>query len=205
MPLLSKNWTVRSSGTKTTAFLKGWVTSEVSLTVHPLHQTHLCLLTGDEMKLWPVSNCHIQPCHVKQAHSPQPLWIFPEANVVTTSLKYPLNPQVILQSVHLNCLVVSQATSKVLPCYLHLPISLPHLEHYLTDSKKITGLGVIPPGNQARSKCQALAVTPGTALSPQQEPAGSWYHLLPQAAPVHGVKRSPRDQRQRFNRNAWLS
>lgn len=149
------------------------------LTVHPQRQTHLCLLTGDEMKLWPARSCHVQPRNVKQAHSPQPLGIFPEANVVTTSPKYLRNPRVILQSVHLNCFVVSQATSKRLPCYLYLPISLPGLEHYFTGTAKITGLGVIPLGSQERPKCRAPAVTRGAALPPSREPTGSWHQLLP--------------------------
>lgn len=166
MPLLSKNWTVRNYGTKTTGFFEGWRHLWSVLTVHPQRQTHLCLLTGDKMKLWPVRNCHVQPHNVKQGHSPQSLWIFPEVNVITTSLKYLLNPRVILQSVHLNCFVVSQATSKLLPCYLYLPISLPRPEHHFTDTAQITGLGVIPLGNQERSKCWAPAVAPRAALSP---------------------------------------
>lgn len=51
---------------------------------------------------------------------PLPLWILPEANVIITSLKYSLNPLAILQSVYLNCFALSQAASKLLPCYLYL-------------------------------------------------------------------------------------
>lgn len=54
----------------------------------------------------------------------QPLWILPEANIVTTPLKYSLNSLAILQSVHLNCFAVSQAASKLLPCYLYLQFLL---------------------------------------------------------------------------------
>lgn len=143
------------------------------------------------MKLWPVRNCHVQPHNVKQAHSRQPLGIFPDANVVTTSLEYLRNPRVILQSVHLNCFVVSQATSKLFPCYLYLPISLPRLEHYFTGTAKITGLGVIPLGSQERSKCRAPAVAPGAALPPSREPTGSRYHLLPQQPQSTGSNALP--------------
>lgn len=160
IPLFSKNWTVRNYSTNTTDFLEGRVTHNLLdlwtvLTAHPQHQTHQCLLTAEGMKLWPVRNCHVQSHTVKQAHSPQPPW---EAKVIITSRKYPLNPWLILQLVHLNGFVVSHAASKLPPCYLYFPISLACLEHYFTDT--VTGLGVIPLGNQERSKCRAPAVTP---------------------------------------------
>lgn len=55
---------------------------------------------------------------------PLPLWILPEANVITTFLKYSLNPLAILQSGHLSCFALSQAASKLLPCYLYLQFLL---------------------------------------------------------------------------------
>lgn len=110
------------------------------------------------MKLRPVRNCHVQSHTVKQAHSPQTPW---EAKVVIKSRKYPLNHWLILQLVHLNGFVVSHSAIKLPPCYPYLPISLPCLEHYFTDTAKVIGLGVIPLGNEERSKCRAPAVTPG--------------------------------------------
>lgn len=170
---------------KPQGFFEGQVTHKLLdlwsvLTAHPQRQTHLCLLTGNDMKLWPVKNCHVWPRNVKRAHSPQQLGIFPEANVITTSLKDLLNPQVILQFVHLDCFVVSRATRKLLPCYPYLPISLPRLEHYFMGTVKLMGWEAINPAWQSGE-----AKVPGTrchsraALSPQQEPTGSQHHLLP--------------------------
>lgn len=210
MSSFCKNWTVRNYGTNTTDFFEGRVTRNLLdlwsvSTAHPQHQTRLCILTGEGMKLWPVRNCHVQSHTVKQAHSPQTPW---EAKVIITSRTYPLNHWLILQLVHLNGFVVSHSAIKLPPCYLYLPISLPCLEHYFTDTAKVIGLGVIPLGNQERSKCWAPAVTPlslqAAPLSWQESPR-SRYHLLPQAAPVHGVKCSPSDQRQRSKRNASLN
>lgn len=55
---------------------------------------------------------------------PLPLRILPEANLVTPSLQYSLNPLAILQSVHLDCFALSQAATKLLPCYLYLQFLL---------------------------------------------------------------------------------